>query len=128
MKKLSLLALVCSLLLSIESQSQTRSKTVSGKKPRTSASRNAASAPLPSSTPVTSDPAAEKASLDEALNAETPAAKAEKIQRFLKLYPSSVDRNRALESLTVAHAAMADEKLEAGDVDAGVALFKSALA
>ena len=77
---------------------------------------------------MSGDPAAEKATLDEALNAATPIEKAEKIQKFLKLYPSSADKIRALESLTVARAAMADEKLEAGEIDAGVALFRAALA
>ena len=72
------------------------------------------------------DPADEKAALEDAIAAETPSEKVEKIKQFLKRYPASAEKTRALESLTVARAAIADERLAAGDIEAAQ-LFRTAL-
>jgi len=73
------------------------------------------------------DPATEKQHLDAALAAVTPAKKVEALEDFLRRYPNSSERTRAYESLTGARAALADEKFEAGEREAAVALFRRTL-
>jgi tetratricopeptide (TPR) repeat protein len=119
MKKLSLLFIILSFSVFGFSQTPRRSRTARPAK---------ANAVSPQPTPSPADPAAEKASLDDALAAATPAEKIEKIGGFLKAYPASAERNRALESLTGARAARADEELAAGETAAAVELFRVALA
>ncbi|MEP7211770.1 MAG: tetratricopeptide repeat protein [Acidobacteriota bacterium] len=127
MKNLSLFALILSLSLVGLSQTPSRSKNVRPSKARSASTLKKTSAALAEPTPQPADPAAEKAMLEDALATATPAEKADKIQKFLKLYPASADTVRAQESLTVARAALADAKLQAGETEAGVALFRTAL-
>lgn len=83
--------------------------------------------PKPTVTPKPIDPAVEKARFDEALGAVTPADKAALLLKFIAEFPKSDNKRRAQESLAVARAAMADEKLSAGDPEQSTRLFKLAV-
>jgi tetratricopeptide (TPR) repeat protein len=72
---------------------------------------------------------------DEALKAELEsllklpsAARVEGLRAFLKANPRSSLRTRATEQLVSAHAALADERLQAQDTKGGVELFRQAVA
>lgn len=82
-------------------------------------------APVPTPTPI--DAAAEKVSFDAAIAADTPAEKAERLVKFLADFPRSENAVRAGESLAGARAAIANEKLTAGNTDEGLKLFRLAV-
>ena len=82
----------------------------------------AARTPTPRPTPVS-----EKESFETAMALTSAEAKAVALKQFLADFPQAEHRLRALESLVVARAAWADERLAAGDVTAGTALFETAL-
>jgi tetratricopeptide (TPR) repeat protein len=72
---------------------------------------------------------------DEALKAELEALlklpvaeRVERLRAFLEANPRSSLRARATEQLVSAHAALGDERLQASDANAGVELFKQAVA
>jgi tetratricopeptide (TPR) repeat protein/predicted nucleic acid-binding Zn-ribbon protein len=107
---------------------RTPAKTAATKpKPKTTTAKAATTKPKPKPTPAKSDPAAEKVKLDEAIAAPTAAERAAVLQKFVKDFPKSEHISRARESLVVAHAALADEKLQSGEIENGVALFKHAV-
>ncbi len=81
--------------------------------------------PAPGPTPV--DPAVEKARMDEALAQTTASEKAAALSKFLIDFPVSDQKSRVLESLVTARAILGDEKLQANDNSAGIALFKLAV-
>lgn len=83
--------------------------------------------PKPTVTPKPIDPAVEKAKLDEALAAASPAEKAALLLKFIAEFPKSDNKRRAQESLSVARAAMADERLSAGEPEQSTRLFKLAV-
>lgn len=83
--------------------------------------------PKTAPTPKPADPAIEKAKFEEALAAATPTEKAERLVRFLAEFPRSDNKLRAQESLAGARAAMADERLTAGETEQGLKLFKLAI-
>jgi tetratricopeptide (TPR) repeat protein len=126
MKKLSIFAIFLSLTASGLSQSPARSKAARPYRAKAPAIRKA-SAVTPEPTPAPADPASESAAWDEAMAASVTSEKVDLLQKFVKSYPGSAERTHALELLTVARASFADEKLEAGDTEAGVSLFRAAL-
>lgn len=70
----------------------------------------------------------EKQQLEKALVETDSTKKIAALQKFVRDFPKSNDKNRALENLVSARAALADEKLRAGDRAGGVKLFKQAVA
>lgn len=97
-------------------------------KPRTSSTpaRKPQAKPKAAATPRV-DPAKEKASFESAIGAEKAAEKAELLVKFIADYPKSEFKTRAGESLTGARAAMADERMTAGDSDTAMRLFTLAI-
>jgi tetratricopeptide (TPR) repeat protein len=57
-----------------------------------------------------------------------PAERVPRLQAFIETNPPAALRARAVEHLVIAHAALGDERLQAGDEPGGVAEFKQALA
>jgi len=102
--------------------SQRKSKAASS-----AAKKPAVPRPKPEATPKPADPAAEKERFDAAIAAVTPTEKAELLVKFLSDYPESENKTRAQESLAGARAAMADERLTAGEMQAAVKLFRLAI-
>src|SRR5205085_2764784 len=64
----------------------------------------------------------------EALLALPAAERVVRLQKFLDTNPPAPLKTRALEHLVSAHAALADERLQAGDAAGGIAEFKQAVA
>ena len=126
MKKVLFLLVFFAFSISALAQTASRKRT-SPAKPSSAASSNRKNAPAPRPVPTPVDPAAEKVRFDQAIAAATAAEKVSALQKFLVDYPSAAEKTRAYESLTGARAALADEKLEAGETKAAVALFKLAL-
>ncbi|MBA2621020.1 MAG: hypothetical protein H0U87_07455 [Acidobacteria bacterium] len=69
----------------------------------------------------------EKERFERALAQPDAAARIILLQKFVADFPESAERNRALELVVGARAALADEKLRAGDAAGGAALFKLAV-
>ncbi|HLA94087.1 MAG TPA: tetratricopeptide repeat protein, partial [Pyrinomonadaceae bacterium] len=97
------------------------------KKPTPAKSTAAKPKPRPVATPTPVDPAVEKAKFDAAIAAATPAEKAELLLKFTAEFPKSEHKVRIQESLVGARAAMADERLTAGETEQGLRLFKLAI-
>lgn len=102
-------------------QPQTKPKASS-----TPAKKPAAAKPTVEATPKP-DPEAEKAQFEAAISASSPSEKAELLVKFIAAYPKSEHKTRAEESLAGARAAIADEKLTAGDRESAITLFKLAI-
>jgi tetratricopeptide (TPR) repeat protein len=77
--------------------------------------------PEPAATP---DPALVKERFDAAIATVNASEKAELLVRFLTDFPGSELKARAEESLAGARAAIADERLSAGDLPGAIRLFK----
>lgn len=73
------------------------------------------------------DPAAEKADLERAIAVTDPAERIKALQKFLTSYPKSESKNQALELITSARAALADDLLGAGKPEEGIKMFKLAV-
>ncbi len=73
------------------------------------------------------NPALEKEEFDKAVAIADAAERIAALQKFTEDYPKSKEKTRALELITGARAALADEKLRAGEKEAGIELFKLAL-
>lgn len=125
MRKLLFLTVIWSFSLSAFAQNTPRTRSRSTNRSKVTVTAGSKT-PSPEPTPP-ANPAAEKSRFDEAIAAATPTEKIAALQKFLIQYPAGTEKTRANESLTGARAALADAKLEAGDNDAGVALFKLAL-
>ncbi|MFL6211113.1 MAG: tetratricopeptide repeat protein [Pyrinomonadaceae bacterium] len=99
-------------------------------KPTTKPAPKTAKTTKPASKPA--DAAANKPTGAQAEFAELlklpPAERVPRLQAFIDKNPPAALRTRAVEHLVVAHAALGDERLQAGDANAGVAEFKQALA
>lgn len=114
-------------------QTQPTKKKPAAKKPtatkKTTTAVKKPSTPKPKAvaTPTPVDPAVEKARFDEAIAAATPAEKAELLIKFIAEFPKSDSKVRVQESLAGARAAMADERLTAGDAEQAVKLFRLAI-
>ncbi len=84
--------------------------------------------PRNSKKPVsTANPAAEKEEFEKAVALAGASERIQALQKFIEDYPKSKEKSRALELVTSSRAALADEKLRAGERDAGIELFKLAL-
>jgi tetratricopeptide (TPR) repeat protein len=104
--------------------------TVSGQKPapvkKPAPAKTSLAKPAP--TPAKpKDPGAEKADFDTAAAVSDPTQKIKALQKFISDYPKSANKTRALELILIARAVLADEKLQAGDPEGGVTLFKLAV-
>lgn len=95
------------------------------KKPSQQTAKTSRPNPAPTPTPV--DPATEKTRFDDAATASNASARADLLAKYLKDFPASADRQKALEMLAVARAAMADEALSAGEAEKSISLFKLAV-
>lgn len=73
------------------------------------------------------NPANEKADFEKAVAIADAQERIAALQKFIADYPKSKERTRALELTTSARAALADEKMRAGDRTAGIELFQLAL-
>ncbi len=69
----------------------------------------------------------EKEDLKNAIALSAPAERISALQKFIRDYPESEEKNRALELIVGARAAIAAEKLRLGEVEEGVNLFKLAV-
>jgi tetratricopeptide (TPR) repeat protein/ribosomal protein S15P/S13E len=69
----------------------------------------------------------EKEELEKAVAVADLAERIKALQKFNKDFPKSNEKTRALELIVSARAALADEKLQAGDTAASVELFKLAV-
>jgi len=104
--------------------------TVSGQKPATVKKPAPAKTNLakPAPTPgKPKDPGTEKADFNAAAAVSDPTQKIKALQKFISDYPKSGSKTRALELILTARAVLADEKLLAGDPEAGITLFKLAV-
>lgn len=81
---------------------------------------------VPTATPKV-DPALEKERFDTAIAAIDPTEKAELLVKFIAEFPRSEFKIRAEESLAGSRAAIADERLTAGDTAGALRLFKVAI-
>jgi len=119
-------ALVILALVSPIFAQQTPKPRTSQQKPKASSSaakKPAATKPNPEATPKV-DPAVEKERFDAAFATTNPTEKAELLVKFIAEFPKSEFKIRAEESLAGARAAIADERLTAGDIAGAVRLFK----
>lgn len=108
-------------------QSQARRPTQTKPKPASNPVKKPAAAKPKAETTPKPDPVAEKAQFEAAIATEKASEKAELLVKFLADHPKSEFKLRAEESLAGARAAIADERLTAGDVEAAVTLFKLAI-
>ncbi|MCA1566821.1 MAG: hypothetical protein LC803_14490 [Acidobacteria bacterium] len=99
--------------------------TVAQKKPAAKGAR--AAAPQPPKARAARGEEALKAELEVLLKLPS-AGRVEGLRAFLKANPRTPLRTRATEQLVSAHAALADERLQAQDTKGGVELFKQAVA
>ena len=104
------------------STTNSKKKTTAGKQPPKPQSSTPKT--KPKSVPTRKD---DKADLEKALAIEDPDRKIAELTKFLKEYPRSAQRPRALESLTAARIAFGDANLEAGDPEYGLKLIREAL-
>jgi tetratricopeptide (TPR) repeat protein len=119
MRKVVFISLLLSLFLTASGQ-----KPAPVKKP--SPAKTSLTKPAP--TPAKSkDSAIEKADFETAAAVSDPTQKIKALQKFISDYPKSANKTRALELILTARAVLADEKLQAGDPEAGIALFKLAI-
>lgn len=82
--------------------------------------------PQPTATPV--DPLIEKQRWDAAVAESDALGKTDLLKAFIIDFPESANHQRARELLVVARAAAGDEKFRIGEREAGIALFREALA
>ena len=90
-------------------------------KPKTKPVKKAAAA----TTAKTS--ADEKTELEKAAATENAEERIAALQKFIKDFPKSKEKTGALELIVSARAAIADEKLRAGEIESGVKLFNLAV-
>lgn len=76
---------------------------------------------------MAADDAQEKAELDGLAKLPSSAERVEKLKAFLDTHPNSNLKPYATELLVSAHAALGDERLQAGDPEGGVAQFGEAI-
>ena len=75
----------------------------------------------------TVNPAIENGDFQKAVALVDAAERTAALQKFVEDYPRSKEKFRALELITSARAALADEKLRAGEKETGIELFKLAV-
>ena len=75
----------------------------------------------------TPDPAAEKKRFDEAISILDPSEKSAALIKFIAQFPKSEFRLRAMESLAVSRAAVAEQNLIAGNADLAIRLLEVAI-
>ena len=93
--------------------------------PPKTTSATAKATPKPKVTPR--NPAKEKEEFEKASTVADAAEKMLVLEKFIKTYPNSEQRAHAQELLVTSRAVVADQKLQAHQNDAGVALFKLAV-
>ena len=71
--------------------------------------------------------AGEKEEFDQAIALAGAAERVAALRKFIKNFPNSKEKTRVLELVTSGRAALADEKFQAGEKEAGVELFKLAV-
>ena len=131
-----LTGVLCTLAARAQAHKPAAKKTTAKKPTPEKAANKPASKPAAKKTNKTADAATHKtaskptgaqAEFDELV--KLPAAeRVTRLQAFLDANPPAALRARAVEHLIGAHAALGDERLQAGDAEAGVAEFKQALA
>ena len=84
-----------------------------------------ATPPKPKPTPR--DPALEKAEFDKAAALPDPAEKITALQKFVTAFPAANEKPHALELIVSSRAVLGDQKLQAHETDAGIALFRLAV-
>jgi tetratricopeptide (TPR) repeat protein len=87
--------------------------------------------PKPGTTPAkllpkTAAPETEQQTFEKAKNTVSAAERTKNLQSFLAKFPESAFKSRALELIVSARAQEADEKIQKGDVEGGIALFELA--
>lgn len=73
------------------------------------------------------DPAAEKEEFDKAVAVTDVAERIAALLKFNEKFPKSSERNRALELIASARAALGDEKLRSGEKESGIEFFTLAV-
>lgn len=81
----------------------------------------------PKPKPTPRDPALEKAEFEKAAALPDPAEKITALQKFVTTFPEAGEKSHALELIVSSRAVLGDQKLQAHDVEAGIALFKLAV-
>ncbi len=76
---------------------------------------------------IVKNPGVEKEEFEKAIAVSNAAERIAALQKFNEDFPKSNEKNRALELIVSARAALADEKLQAGDAAGGIELFKLAV-
>lgn len=79
-------------------------------------------------TKTKANPEGEKDAFDKALKTTNASERIDALRVFIKNFPDSSEKTRALELLVSARAEVADEKLRLSDTTGGVELFKRAVA
>ncbi len=79
-------------------------------------------------TKTKTNPETENAAFENALKTVNASDRINSLQAFIKNFPDSSEKTRALELLVSARAAVADEKLRLNETASGVELFKRAVA
>lgn len=98
---------------------KTTSKTTKGAKTNLTKPKS-----TPAQTEIVLD---EQEELKKARALTDPNEKIKALQKFVIDFPNSTEKNRALEIIVSTRAAIADEKLRAGETEAGIKLFKDAV-
>jgi tetratricopeptide (TPR) repeat protein len=104
--------------------SPTASKPTTKPAPKTAKTTKPANKPTAA---ATSKPTGAQAEFEELIKLP-PAERVPRLQAFIETNPPAALHARAVEHLVIAHAALGDEHLQAGDAASGVAEFKQALA
>lgn len=123
---------LCSLLaVTASPQSQKPKPTNEKSKPANTKTKSAAQKTKPET--AKSKPAAtllkkpsEQAEWDKAIAITDPAKRIAALRKFLEVFPRSTRKPKAFESISVTEAELGNEKLAAGDTQAGADLFKAA--
>jgi tetratricopeptide (TPR) repeat protein len=69
----------------------------------------------------------EKEEFDKAVALANPLERIAALQKFIKNFPKSAEKTRALELIVSARGQIGDDKLKAGETESGIAFFKAAV-
>lgn len=72
-------------------------------------------------------PGTEKEEFEKAIALTVPLDRVAALQKFIKNFPKSVNKNRAQELIVSARGQIGDEKLRLGETESGIEFFKSAV-
>jgi Flp pilus assembly protein TadD len=83
--------------------------------------------PVESAQTTAVSPGNEKEEFQKAAALTDPAERIAALEKFLKNFPKSIEKNHALELIVSARGQIGDEKLRVGETESGIAFFKSAV-